>query len=102
MIDEYPSHPIIIEAYLLKGKIHKELKQYDESLKFYKKIVTEKAGAAAVPFAIYQLGVLYQDCLKNNDEAAHYYKKLIMLHPGSIQVTNAAKRLRVIRNQDSL
>lgn len=97
LINYYPQHPIIVQAFLLKAEIYTQETNYSKAETYYKKVITERGDAISSPSAIYKLAVLYEEKILNKKEAVHYYKKLILEHPGSIYVTDGSKRLRRLR-----
>ncbi len=100
LIKNNAGHQLIDEAYLLKAKIFEEQKNYEEAVRYYKKIITEYAWDILSDVAIFRLAVLYEEKIQNLEEAAEYYKKLMLEHPDSIHVTEARKRFRQIREEN--
>ena len=85
---------------MLKAKIFAEQKNYDDAIKYYKKIITEYSWDILSDVAIFRLALLYEEKIGNLEEAAEYYKKLMLEHPDSIYVTEARKRFRKIREEN--
>ncbi len=100
LISNNVGHQLIDEAYLLKAEIFEEQKNYEEAIKYYKKIITEFSWDILSDVAIFKLAVLYEEKTGNIEEAAEYYKKLMLEHPDSIYVTEARKRFRKIREEN--
>lgn len=99
LIQNYPTHPLKAHAYLKIAGLSRELERFNDAQTYYKKVISEFAQSYIAPQAMYKLGVLYHDFIKDEEEAAHYYKMLIMKHPESIYINQAAKRLRQIRDK---
>lgn len=100
LISNNAGHQLTDEAYLMKAEIFKEQKNYEEAIKYYKKIITEYSWDILSDVAIFRLAVLYEEKIGNLEEAAEYYKKLMLEHPDSIHVTEARKRFRMIREEN--
>lgn len=98
LIENYPSNPIKVYAYMKRAELSEETGHYTEAETFYKKVISEYGSSVLKPTAVFRLGILYEDKLNNPDEASHYYKKIIMENPESIHTNAASKRLRAIRD----
>ena len=52
------------------------------------------------PYQLKDLAEIYEVSLNNNAKASEYYQKIIIDFPGSLYVTEARKRFRLLRGDN--
>lgn len=73
---------ISMMLFLEIAESNQNLKQYDEAIKYYKKIENDYAGSSYHVKALVQLGLIYFNQDKP-DSSAVYYKRVVEEYPGS-------------------
>ena len=101
--DNFENHSLSDEILLRKAKITLKLHQYDSSLIYLKLIEENFSTSILVDNAIFMLGNIYEERLRDLNLAKEYYKKILFDFPGSLYVIEARKRYRKLAgntNQD--
>jgi tetratricopeptide (TPR) repeat protein len=77
-------------VYLRKGETQKAIEQLE-------KIVSNFSYDLWADDAVFKLGDIYETVIKDNEKARGYYQKIISDYPGSLHITEARKRFRLLR-----
>lgn len=93
----FPNNELADDILLSKARIYTSQNQTNEAILAYEAIVNNHPQSIWVDDALYSLGIMYEDTLKNKDKAVVYYQKLIEDFPGSLFVIDARKRFRNLR-----
>lgn len=93
----YPSHSLIDNVYMAKAKIHYQQSNYEKAAEYYQKIYNEYGYETLADKALFQLGDLYLNKLKDEAKAMDYFEKILLEYKGSIFTIPARKRLRELR-----
>jgi tetratricopeptide (TPR) repeat protein len=97
LITQSKSGNLIDEAYYLKAKIYEKSGDYENTIKYLQKIITEYSYDILADNAIFDLAKLYDNKLNDKESAVEYYKKLMIEHPESLFVAEARSLYRKIR-----
>ena len=93
----YPKHALSDEIYWLKAKVNKRLGNYEQSIKNLEQITTAYAHDILGDNALYMIGQITQDQLKDKPKAMEIYTQFLKEYPGSIYVAEVRKRFRALR-----
>ena len=81
----------------LKYKIEKERQHYDKAATYLEQIVENYSTDILADNAVFYLGDLYQNYLKDEEKAKSYYEKIILDFKDSTFSIEARKRFRKLR-----
>ncbi|MBD3182183.1 tetratricopeptide repeat protein [Candidatus Poribacteria bacterium] len=84
-------YPEADQLYMEMGELKRLQNKYDESIKFYQKLIDSESKFA--PEALFQIALLYQENIGNQDQAMTNYSKLIEKYPDSVLVSEARKQM---------
>jgi tetratricopeptide (TPR) repeat protein len=97
LLKAFPNHSLTDEIYLLKFKIFEKTGRYNEAIQQLN-IINEKYSEDIYgDDALFHLGRLHEEKLKQPEKAMEYYQELMKKFPGSIFVAEARKRFRTLR-----
>lgn len=99
LITLYSSHPVIDDVFFLKAKILNKLQRYDQAAEVFGTLATEYIWDIYGDDALFALAVLYEEKLGKPDKAMELYEKIIIEMQGSIFVSEARERLRILRDK---
>ncbi len=97
IIQEYPAHGLGDEILLKKAQAMKKSKNWDQEIKYLEELLKYYKGDILADDAIFMLAETYDYPLNNPEKALELYKKLLYEFPGSFFVTEARKRIRILR-----
>ncbi|MCD8529060.1 MAG: tetratricopeptide repeat protein [Chitinophagales bacterium] len=100
ILTKYPEHALIDDVYYKQAQIALNNKKYDEALNNLKKIETNYADGILADNAIFMIGDIYENYLKDENKAMEYYKKIITDHTDSVLLVEARKRYRTLRGDE--
>ncbi len=93
----------IEEATLMKiGQIYQELKDYNETLKYYNAILTEHKDGIYIDEALFFSAEIYTKFLNEPELAKPLYEKIIFEHQDSIYYTEARRQYRILRGDTNI
>ena len=98
LINLYPEHPIIDDAYLKKGELYEKIGLYDKAIEAYKYVADYYSFDILADNALYKLAHIYDKILNNPTEAAKLYKKIIIDYPDSIYAEEAREKYYSLTN----
>lgn len=91
---EFGYHTLNDEILMKRSEIAMKKGDFEAAIRYLEQIVTSYGDDLLCDNALFILGDIYENRLKNNDLAYAYYKQLIFDHPGSLFVVEARKRFR--------
>ena len=97
MIKKYPDHTLTDELYWLKAKIYKKIGDYKNAVIALEKIQSDYPDDILGDDALFMLGSVYEENLKDNAKAMEIYQSFLQKYPGSIYNAEARKRYRLLR-----
>jgi TolA-binding protein len=88
LIAGYPQSNYLDDAIFEIAESNQNLKQFDEAVKYYKKIEKDYSGSSYHVKALVQLGLIYfiQD---KPDSSSIFYKRVVEEYPGTAEAKNA-------------
>jgi tetratricopeptide (TPR) repeat protein len=97
LMKDYPEHPIIMYVYFEEAKILKKKGKLPEAMDYLQKIVDKFSDGVLADDALFDLGDITENRLKDPKKAMSLYQKLILKYPNSLYTTEARKRYRALR-----
>lgn len=97
MITSMPNHDLIDDLLYLKADIHKQSGEFNLSAELLQRIVNEFGNGLLGAKSYYELGILYEDHLKDKPKALEVYNDFLIKYPGSIYTAEVRKRFRQLR-----
>lgn len=99
LIQKYPSHSVIDDAWFLKAKIYTSLNKPDKTLSCYQQIIEKYSTDILGDDALYLTAKIYDEVYKQSTKALALYQDFLVRYPGSLYVTQARKRIRELRGE---
>jgi tetratricopeptide (TPR) repeat protein len=93
----FPYQSLSDEILLKKAKVRLEQERWLESIDYLEKIIKYHNEDILADDALYMLGLIYEEHLKDTAKALEYYKKIMFEHKGSLYVTEARNHFRKLR-----
>lgn len=93
----YPNHSLTDDVYFKKAEIAIKKQEYEKAAEWLNKITDEFSEDLLADNALYLLGDLYLNYLKDEEKAKATYEKLILEHQGSTFIVDARKIYRKLR-----
>ncbi len=97
MMKKFPSHPLTDELLWLSAKIYRKMGDIPNAIVALDKINMNYAEDILGDNALYTLGNIYEENLKDIPKAMDTYQKFMLKYPGSIFIVEARKRFRILR-----
>lgn len=97
MMIKFPEHSLTDELLWLKSKIYCKMGDYPNAVTTLEKINTMYPDDILGDDALYTLGTIYEENLKDNAKAMETYQKFMIKYPGSIFTVEARKKFRLLR-----
>ena len=97
MMLKFPNHSLTDELYWLKAKILLKIGDYKEAVLALEKIETLYPDDILGDNALFTLGTIYEERLKDAAKAMEVYQKFLLKYPASIYTVEARKRFRLLR-----
>ncbi len=97
MLKDYPKHSISDEVRWKKANLLLKMGKPEEALADLEVIVTEYGDDIWGDDALFLIGKIYEETLKNKDKAQETYKNHLLKYPGSIYTAEVRKRFRILR-----
>jgi tetratricopeptide (TPR) repeat protein len=92
----FPENTTLLDdVYFMQAKIHSKNKKWTEAIERYQKVI--EYGDLLKDDALYKMGIIYQDILKEPDRASSCFEEIILKHEDSFFAFEARKRFRILR-----
>ncbi len=98
----FPENPLQDDILMQRGKIAEEEGRYNDAIDFYQKTVKDFGDDVLADDAVFRLGTLYQNKIKDKAKAIEYYEKLIVDYPGSTWVQQARAQYNELKNKKAI
>lgn len=96
----YPKNSLEDDILMSKARIFQKQNLLDKSIEQLNLIVSTYSTGLWADDALFMLAEIYEFSLNNNVKASEHYQKIIKDFPGSLYVTEARKRFRVLRGDN--
>ena len=93
----FPYHGLNDEVLLRKSQAYQQQGQWQEAIALLDKLLLNHSEDILADDALFQLGSIYENQLKDKEKAIEYYKKILFKYKGSLYGVEARKRLRILR-----
>lgn len=97
ILKDYPQTALQDDILFLKYKIEKDRQHYDKAADYLQKIIDNYGTDILADNALFYLGDIYQNFLKDDEKAKSYYEKIILDYKDSTFSIEARKRYRKLR-----
>lgn len=97
IIKNYPQTALQDDILYLKYKLEKDRQHYDKAVSYLQQIVDNYGTDILADNALFYLGDLYQNYLKDDEKAKVFYEKIILDYKDSTFSIEARKRYRKLR-----
>ena len=93
----FPYHGLNDEILLRKSKAYQQQGKWQDAIALLDKLLLNHSEDILADDALFQLGTIYENQLKDKEKAIEYYKKILFKYKGSLYGVEARKRLRILR-----
>ena len=100
ILNLFPTNITLLDdVYFMQAKIHAKNKRWDEAINRYQKAV--EYDDLLKDDALYEMGIIYQDILKESEKALNCFEDIILNHQDSFYAFEARKKFRILRGDFS-
>jgi len=92
-----PNHPIVDEILFRQANLKMEMGEFDEAIGLLNNIVDDFGEDILGDDALFLIGTIYEDQLKEKEKAKEIYQIFLSTYPGSNKAADARKRYRTLR-----
>jgi TolA-binding protein len=92
-----PEHPIIDEILYRQAELNMEIGNFDVAISFLQNVVDNFGEDILGDDAMFMMGTIYEDQLKEKEKAKEIYRNFLVKYPGSNRAAEARKRFRTLR-----
>ena len=93
----FPYHGLNDEILLRKSQAYQQQGKWQDAIALLDKLLLNHSEDILADDALFQLGTIYENQLKDKEKAIEYYKKILFKYKGSLYGVEARKRLRILR-----
>ncbi|QEC51281.1 tetratricopeptide repeat protein [Anseongella ginsenosidimutans] len=93
----FPGHALHDDILMARAAIFIQQGQVEEAAGTFTRVIEDHEFGIWADDALFKLGTLYEQQLKDPKKAMEYYEKLLLQHSGSLYITEARKRFRTLR-----
>lgn len=97
ILQYFPQTALQDDILFLKYNIEKDRQHYEKAASYLQKIIENYSEDILADNALFYLGDLYQNYLKDDEKAKNYYEKIILMYKDSTFSIEARKRYRKLR-----
>ena len=94
---EFKGHDLSDEIYFRKYQIYLVKNNFEMSLKMLNTIIEEFSYEILIDDALYNSAKIYDYRIRDKEKASQFYQQLILEYEGSIYVSEARERFRILR-----
>ncbi len=94
---EFPSHPLADEILYRQANLNMEMGKFEMAISELQQVVDKFGEDILGDDALFLIGTIYEDQLKNKDKAKEIYQEFLVKYPGSNKAAEARKRFRTLR-----
>lgn len=100
ILDNFKGHDLSDEIYYRKANIYLANNDLDNYIEMLELIVKEYSYDILIDDALFDLAKIYDYKLNNDEKAREYYQQIILNYQGSIFVSEARERFRILRGDN--
>jgi outer membrane protein assembly factor BamD (BamD/ComL family) len=100
MLVDLPGHDLTDDLLYVKADIKKQTGEFTETAALLSRIVEEYGKGLLGAKSYFELGMLYENYIKDKNKALDLYNDFLKKYPGSIYTTEVRKRFRVLRGDE--
>jgi tetratricopeptide (TPR) repeat protein len=100
--EAFPMHALGDNVLFQRYRIDYALAEYDSAATHLVELLDLYGLDMLADNALYELGILYEDKIRDDVKAQEYFERLLFEHPGSIFVVEARQRFRRLRGDDDI
>ena len=93
----FPYHGLNDEILLRKSQAYQQQGKWQDAIALLDKLLLNHSEDILADDALFQLGPVYENQLKDKEKAIECYKKILFKYKGSLYGVEARKRLRILR-----
>jgi tetratricopeptide (TPR) repeat protein len=97
MMQRYPNHALSDELLWLRARIFRKMGDYQQAIEALDQINRVYSEDILGDNALFLLGNIYEENLRDNARAMEIYQEFLKKYPGSIFAVEARKRFRTLR-----
>ena len=94
---KFPGNSLGDDILMAKARLLIQEKDYAGALILLKQIITDHSTGLWADDAVFMIGDIYENHLADKEQAKIYYQKILTAYAGSLWVTEARKRFRLLR-----
>ena len=95
--NDAPDHPIIDEIMYRQADLNMEMGKFDIAISLLQNIVDDYGEDILADDALFLIGSIYEEQLKEKEKAKEVYQNFLIKYPGSNKAAEARKRFRTLR-----
>ncbi|MFI5149005.1 MAG: tetratricopeptide repeat protein [Bacteroidia bacterium] len=93
----FPNHALSDDILFKRAGIKLREGHFDDAVVYLQKLVSTYSSSVLADDALYRMGVIYEEQLKNKEKAMECYQELLTKYQGSTFGVDARKRFRALR-----
>ena len=97
---EFPKHKLEDDILYLEARVFEKRHLYEDAIKKYREIVDEYPEGIRADNALFAIGRLYEEQLKDYEKARAAYEELFIEYNNSTYSIDARKRYRILRGDN--
>ncbi len=97
LINSFPDHAVVDEAWFLKGKIYRRMRNFEKAIESYQYIVDNFYFDVLADNALFAIADIYDKQFNDNEKAMELYKQVMVDFPSSIYKMESRLRYRELR-----
>lgn len=100
MLLSYPGHSLTDEIYWAQANIYMKRGQFGQAIERLKKIAEEHGDDILADDALFTIGKIYEENLKDKATAMQFYQDVLIKCKGSVYTAEARRRFRTLRGDN--
>jgi len=94
---KFPGNSLTDDILMAKARLFIQQKEYAGAVPLLKEIADQHSFGLWADDAVFMLGDIYENYLHDKQQAKIYYQKIISDYAGSLWISEARKRFRLLR-----
>ncbi len=97
ILTNFQKHSLVDDVYFKKAEIAVKKGDYENAVTYYTEVADKHSWEILADNAMYKLGIIYEEILKDKEKAMEYYKNVMVKYSGSLFVVDSRARFRKLR-----